>query len=209
MPIDLSVYLVTDRPLCLGRDILDIAREAIQAGVTIVQLREKETPTRDFVALGHAIKTITKAHGVPLLINDRLDVAMAIDADGVHIGQSDMSYPDARRLLGYDKIIGLSIDTENQLRDAQSLDVDYLGVGPVFPTQTKTDTSGVWGLEGFKQARTISSHKLVAIGGIDIHNAADVIRSGADGIAVVSAICSAPSPAHAVRALKNAVCNPQ
>jgi len=209
MPIDLSVYLVTDRPLCLGRDILDIVREAVQAGVTIVQIREKETPTRDFVALGHAIKAITKTHGVPLLINDRIDVAMAIDADGVHIGQSDMNYADARRLLGYDKIIGLSIDTERQLHEAQSMDVNYLGVGPVFPTQTKKDTSGDWGLEGFKNARSISSHKLVAIGGIDTHNAADVIRSGADGVAVVSAICSAPSPALAVTALVRAIRNQQ
>lgn len=205
MPIDLSMYLVTDRPLCLGKNLLDIVREAVQAGVTMVQLREKKASTREFVALGHAIKAITKAHNVPLLINDRVDVALAIDADGVHIGQNDMDYADARRLLGYDKIIGLSIDTQEQLHEAQSLDVNYLGLGPIFPTTTKTDTSAEWGIQGLRQAHNFSCHPLVAIGGITTNNAAMVMASGADGIAVVSAICSAPSPSQAVAALQKVV----
>ena len=207
MNIDYSVYLVTDRPLCLGRNIIDIVQEAVQAGVTIVQLREKEASTREFVNLAMAVKKVTAALHVPLLINDRIDVALAIDADGVHIGQSDMRYDDARRLVGYDKCIGLSIDTEEQLLEAESLDVDYLGLGPIFPTATKKDTKGEWGLEGLKHARTLSRHPLIAIGGIAAANTTPIIQAGADGVAVVSAICSSPSPADAVKALQEAVYN--
>ncbi len=207
MNTDYSVYLVTDRPLCLGRNVLDVVREAVQAGATMVQLREKEASTREFVDLARAVKKITSALHVPLLINDRIDVALAMDADGVHIGQSDMNYTDARRLLGQDKLIGLSIDTEEQLREAELLDVNYLGLGPIFPTATKKDTKGEWGLEGLKHARSISRHPLVAIGGIGVTNATPVTRAGADGVAVVSAICSSPSPAQAVAALCRAVRN--
>jgi thiamine-phosphate pyrophosphorylase len=203
--IDYSVYLVTDRPLCLGRDLLDIIRQAVHGGVTIVQLREKHASTREFVELGRSVISLTRKAGIPLLINDRIDVAQAVGADGIHIGQSDMEYKDARSILGCDKIIGLSIDTWEQLQDATTLDLDYLGIGPVFPTTTKTDTSDVLGVAGIREARKKSSHTLVGIGGITRENAAQVITAGADGIAVVSAICSAPSPGKAAAALRRAV----
>ncbi|WP_462325541.1 thiamine phosphate synthase [Desulfoplanes sp.] len=205
MDIDYSVYLVTDRPLCLGRDLLDIVRQAVQAGVTIVQLREKQASTREFVELARATVEITRKAAVPLLINDRLDVALAAGADGVHIGQSDMPYGDVRGLLGPDRIIGLSIDTWEQLHDAGELDLDYLGIGPVFPTTTKTDTSDEWGIEGIRKARKHSPHPFVGIGGVTRENAEQVIAAGAHGIAVVSAICSAPLPQEAVIDLHRAV----
>jgi thiamine-phosphate pyrophosphorylase len=203
--VDYRVYLVTDRPLCLGRDLLDIVRQAVQAGVGLVQLREKQASTRQFVELARAVRTITSNASVPLLINDRIDVALAVEADGVHVGQSDMPFDLARKLLGPDKIIGLSIDTWDQLLQANQWDPDYLGIGPVYPTSTKTDTSGEWGLEGVQKARAASVHTLVGIGGITRDNAAGVIAAGAQGVAVVSAICSAPSPARAVKDLRRAV----
>ncbi len=203
--IDYSVYLVTDRPLCLGRDLLDIVRQAMHGGVTIVQLREKNVSTREFVELGRSVASLTRKASVPLLINDRIDVAQAVEADGIHIGQNDMDYADARKILGYDKIIGLSIDTWEQLQDATALDLDYLGIGPVFPTTTKTDTSDVLGIAGIRKARQRSLHTLVGIGGITRENAQQVIAAGAHGIAVVSAICSAPLPDAAAASLRQAV----
>lgn len=183
---------MTDRPLCLGRSVEQIVLEAVAGGVTAVQLREKECSTREFVALARGLKKLLAPRGVPLLINDRVDVALAAGADGVHIGQSDMAYPDARALLGAQALIGLSVETPEQAAQAESLDCDYLGVGPIFPTATKSDAAAAWGLGRLAELRKTSRHRLVAIGGINTSNAALVASAGADGIAVVSAICSAP-----------------
>ena len=128
---DLALYLVTDRGLSLGRDIESVVMQAVRGGVTLVQLREKEIDTREFIALGLRLKAALAGTGVPLLINDRVDVALAVDADGVHIGQSDMPYGIARRLLGHDKIIGLSVETMDEVVQANDLDVDYVAVSPV------------------------------------------------------------------------------
>jgi thiamine-phosphate pyrophosphorylase len=204
-PRDWSLYLVTDRRLSSPRSLHDVVRAALRGGVTAVQLREKECATRDFVDLARALKAILAPAGVPLVINDRVDVALAACADGVHIGQSDMDYRDARRLLGPDAIIGLSVETPEQAERAADLAVDYLGVGPIFPTPTKTDAAPVWGIEGLAALRRASRHLLVAIGGIDRENAGAVIRAGADGIAVVSAICAAPDPEQAARELRAAI----
>jgi thiamine-phosphate pyrophosphorylase len=190
--VDWSLYLVTDRPLCLGRSVEQIVLEAVAGGVTAVQLREKECSTREFVALARGLKKLLAPRGVPLLINDRVDVALAAEADGVHIGQSDMAYGDARALLGPDALIGLSVETPEQAAEAQSFDCDYLGVGPIFPTATKSDAAPAWGLDRLAELRHHSRQRLVAIGGINASNAALVAATGADGIAVVSAICSAP-----------------
>ncbi len=203
--IDYSVYLITNRPLCLGRNLLDIVGQAVQAGVNMVQLREKHAATHTFVELAQAVLQITRKASVPLIINDRIDVAQAVDADGVHIGQNDMDCQEVRSLLGPKKIIGLSVDTLEQLHAAKNLDVDYLGIGPVFPTTTKTDTEKEWGLDGIKQARQCSTHPFVGVGGITEGNAQDVVAAGAHGIAVVSAICSVPSPKQAVTNLQRAV----
>jgi thiamine-phosphate pyrophosphorylase len=142
---------------------------------------------------------------IPLIVNDRVDVALEIGADGVHIGQHDMDPERARRLLGPDAIIGLSIETIEQARAAVSLDVDYLGVGPIFATATKTDAAPPLGVEALAQIRAISRHRVVAIGGIGLENARQAIDAGADGAAVVSAICAAEDPERAARELRRAI----
>jgi len=198
----LSLYLVTDRGLSNGRDIEWIIEEAIKGGVTIVQLREKDIDTREFIELGLRLKKILNPYDVPLIINDRIDVALAVDADGIHIGQSDMPYDIARKILGPDKIIGLSIETFDELDQANGLNVDYVALSPIFSTPTKTDTASPWGIEGAKEFVKRSVHPTVAIGGININTAADVKKTGVDGIAVVSAIVSAENPCIAAKELK-------
>ena len=190
----LKLYLVTDRELSLGRSLEEVVSEAVAGGVTMVQLREKDAATGEFVELGRRLMSLLKPLGVPLIINDRVDVALAVDADGVHIGQSDMSYADARRLLGPEKIIGLSVENFEDLEAANKLDVDYIGISPVYGTPTKTDTAEPFGLEGLRKAVEMSVHPTVAIGGMNVATVGDVIAAGTDGVAVVSAICSAESP---------------
>ena len=162
---------------------------------------EKNLDTRHFIEEAVLLKKALEPFGVPLVINDRVDVALASDADGVHIGQSDMPYSKARELLGKEKIIGLSVENLQQVAEAEALDVDYIGVSPVFATPTKTDTATPFGLEGLRKAASISSHPIVGIGGINASNAAGVMVSGADGIAVVSAIAGAESPRKASKEL--------
>lgn len=200
------LYLVTDRSLTLGRPLEQVVARAVQGGVSAVQLREKEAATRSFVEAARQMKALLAPYGVPLLINDRVDVALAVGAAGVHIGQEDLPYPLARRLLGPQAIIGLSVETEAQVVAAEAYDVAYLGVSPIFPTPTKKDTRGSWGLTGLARVRRLSRHSLVAIGGLNVGNAAAAITAGADSIAVVSAICSAEDPREAAAALSAAVC---
>ncbi len=203
--VDWGLYLVTDRRLAGPRPLEELVRAALRGGATAVQLREKECSTREFVELARRLKVILAATGIPLIINDRVDVALAARADGVHLGQSDMDYRDARALLGPDAIVGLSVETTAQADAAESLDADYLGVSPIFPTPTKTDTAAAWGIEGLAALREASRHVLVAVGGINAANAAEVMHAGADGIAVVSAICAARDPEEAARQLRRAV----
>ena len=190
----LRLYLVTDTALSRGRTLRDVVAAAVQGGVSCVQLREKHLDTRDFVALARTLKGLLSPLGVPLVINDRIDVALACQADGVHLGQSDMAVQDARRLLPPGVFIGWSVETPQQVQQADRLPVDYLGVSPVFATPTKTDTSAPWGLDGLRQVRRATDLPLVAIGGIHHGNAGQVLQAGADGLAVVSAICSADDP---------------
>lgn len=197
----LKLYLVTDRGIAGSRDIADIVTEAVQGGVTMVQLREKNIGTRDFVNLAIRLRSVLAPFGVPLIINDRIDVALASDADGVHIGQSDMPFAIARRLLGPEKIIGLSVENFAQIEEANALDVDYIGVSPVFATLTKTDTAAPFGIEGLRRAVELSVHPAVGIGGMNAATAAEVMSAGADGIAVVSAIVGAASPRKAAENL--------
>lgn len=196
-----ELYLVTDRGLCRGRPLIEVVEQAVAGGVSVVQLREKKASTRFFVEEAVAIKALLQQHGVPLLINDRVDVALSVGAAGVHLGQKDLPYPMARRLLGPRAIIGLSVETEAEVLAAESYDVDYLGVSPLFPTPTKTDTRGSWGLPGLARVRKLSRHRLVAIGGLNAANAAAAVNAGADSIAVVSAICAADAPGAAAAEL--------
>ncbi|MGA1978085.1 MAG: thiamine phosphate synthase [Bacteroidales bacterium] len=207
MDFDLSLYLVTDRYLSKGRPIEWIVEEAVRGGVTMVQLREKDCSTREFIELAIRLRQKLAPLKVPLIINDRADVALAADADGLHIGQKDMPYDKARRLLGREKIIGLSVENIELVHEANNLDVDYIGISPVFITATKTDTSEPFGLEGIKQVMLLSRHPAVAIGGINNENATAIIQAGANGIAVVSAICSADNPREAASKLNKLIAN--
>lgn len=198
----LRLYLVTDQQALRGRNLTDVVKQAVQGGVTCVQLREKSASTRDFVELACALNKLLKPLAVPLVINDRIDVALACGAQGVHLGQSDMPIQLARQLLPPQVFIGLSVETPEDMRLAASLPVDYFGVSPVFPTPTKSDTAAPWGLDGLRAVRGLTDLPLVAIGGIHLDNAAEVLAAGADGLAVVSALCSADDPAAAARAFK-------
>ncbi len=199
---DLSLYLVTDRGLSRGRSTVDIVRAAVAGGATCVQLREKECSTRQFVAEALAVRELLTGTGVPLIINDRIDVALAVGADGVHLGQTDMHIADARRVVGSSMLIGISAECVEDAVRAQAEGADYIGISPVFSTPTKTDTAPALGLDGVALIRAAVSLPLVGIGGIGPGNAAELIRAGCDGIAVVSAIVSAPDPQQASAELK-------
>lgn len=196
-----GLYLVTDRALCGNRPLEEVVLSALRGGASCVQLREKDLSTRGFVEEAVRIKALMAPFRAPLIINDRIDVALAAGADGVHIGQDDMPYDLARKLLGPGAIIGLSVETWEDVERALTLDADYLGVSPVFETPTKTDTKGSWGLDGLRRIRAATRLPLVGIGGLNAANAAEAVRAGADSIAVVSAICAADDPLEAAREL--------
>lgn len=197
-----GLYLVTDRALCMGRSLTEIVAAAVAGGVSMVQLREKQISSRDFVELARAVKRVLEPSGVPLIINDRMDIAMIVEAEGLHIGQSDISYADARRIMGKDAIIGLSVENINQALECRDWGVDYVGASPVFGTPTKIDTASELGLEGLHEVKQLVDCPVVAIGGINGGNIADVVRAGADSVAVVSAICSAVDPRKAASDLR-------
>ena len=200
--MDFSLCLVTDENISGNRSVIDIVKSAVEGGVTMVQLREKKLSTRKIIERAIELKNILNHFHIPLIINDRLDIALAVKADGIHIGQSDMPFEMARKLIPESMIIGLSIETIEQALEAENYKVNYLGVSPVFPTPTKGNfDEKPWGLDGLRNLRKLSKHKLIAIGGINKSNAADVIKAGADGLAVVSAICAAPDPKAATREL--------
>lgn len=196
-----GLYLVTDESALLGKDLLCSVEQAIRGGVAAVQLREKTATTRAFVEKALEVKAITDRYGVPLIINDRIDVALACGAAGVHIGQSDMHYAMVRSLMPEGTIIGLSVENMEQVVEANGFDVDYIAASPVFSTPTKSDTLVEWGLAGVSEIRRASRHPLVAIGGIGVSNIATVSAAGADSIAVVSAVLSADDPCAAAREL--------
>ena len=199
---DLSLYLVTDRILSRGRSTCEVVREAIAGGVTCVQLREKACPTREFIAEARLLVELLRGTGIPLIINDRLDVALAVGAEGLHLGQKDMAIADARRIAGPDLVIGVSAESLADARRAEAEGADYIGISPVFATATKKDAATPLGLEGVRQIRNTVRLPLVGIGGISGENAAAVIAAGVDGVAVVSAIVAAPCPRSAAAALK-------
>lgn len=200
-----GLCLVTDRNLCGTRPLEEIVLESVRGGVTSVQLREKHLATRTFVATAAHLKALLAPFGIPLIINDRVDVALAVGANGVHVGQDDMPCETVRRLLGPTALIGLSVECWEDAMRAQDQPVDYLGVSPIFATPTKTDTRGAWGLEGLARIRAFSRHPLVAIGGLNEANIAEVVRAGAEGIAVVSALCAAPDPRQAAERLNHRI----
>ncbi|UXI03883.1 thiamine phosphate synthase [Photobacterium sp. TY1-4] len=195
------LYLVTDDQQDLAT-LTSVVAQAVAGGVTMVQVREKHGDVRAFIERAQAVKDILRGTGVPLIINDRVDVALTVDADGVHLGQSDMPAVLARQLIGEDKLLGLSIENEQQLIEAESLPLDYLGLSAIFTTPTKTDIKKAWGIDGLAMAIAQSSYPIVAIGGINAANLDAVVETGVDGIALVSAICHADSPRDAAAVLR-------
>lgn len=209
--IDYSLYLVTDRHLSQGRSTVDVVRAAVRGGVTCVQLREKECSTRAFMEEAWAVRRLLDEleTRIPLIVNDRIDIALAIGADGVHLGQTDMPITDARRLAGSSLTIGISAESVADAIRAEAEGADYIGVSPVFATPTKNDTAPPLGLAGLRAIRAAVSLPLVGIGGIKAENAAEIIRAGANGVAVVSAIVGAPCPERAAAALKQRIASVQ
>ncbi|CAE6942327.1 Condenses 4-methyl-5-(beta-hydroxyethyl)thiazole monophosphate (THZ-P) and 2-methyl-4-amino-5-hydroxymethyl pyrimidine pyrophosphate (HMP-PP) to form thiamine monophosphate (TMP) [Vibrio sp. B1ASS3] len=187
------LYLVTDDQQDLAT-LKRVVRKAVEGGVTMVQVREKHGDVRAFIERAQAVKDILKDTDVPLVINDRVDVALAVDADGVHLGQSDMPANIARELIGPNKILGLSIENEEQLAEADSLPIDYIGLSAIFATPTKTNTKKHWGIDGLKMALDTTSLPIVAIGGINESNIPQLSATGVHGLALVSAICHSEDP---------------
>ncbi|MFQ6001328.1 MAG: thiamine phosphate synthase [Anaerolineae bacterium] len=202
--MDWTLYVITDAKLSRGRSHLEVAQAAIEGGASIIQFREKEMTTRELVETARRLKELTNENGVPFIVNDRLDVALAVEADGVHVGQDDMPAALARQLMGR-KIVGVSATTVEEALQAQADGADYLGVGPIYPTGTKPDAVPPIGLEGLAQIVQAVEIPVVAIGGISEENAAEVIACGADGVAVISAVVSAPDIVTAARRLRETV----
>ncbi len=198
--MDFTLYLVTDRRWLGERTLWDSVEEAIRGGVTLIQLREKEISSREYLELARGVKGVTDRHGIPLIINDRIDIALAIDADGVHLGPEDLPVPIARKLLGIGKIIGASAASVDEALLLQAQGADYLGVGAVFPTATKQGTEKV-GLEDLRRIKAAVRVPVVAIGGINAGNAGPVMETGVDGVAVVSAIMDQADIREAARRL--------
>ena len=199
-----GVYLVTEESLSDGRTSVDVAAAALAAGIRVVQVREKLGTARRGLEIAAALRGLTHEHEALLLVNDRLDLALAVDADGVHLGQDDVPVATARSILGPDALIGLSITDPAQLDDFDVRDADYLGVGAVFPTGSKADARYT-GLELLAAARAAVDVPIVAIGGITLANAATAVEAGADVVAVISAIAGAPDPGLAARQLLEVV----
>ena len=185
--IDYTLYLCTDRQLMTTETIEESVELAIQGGVTVVQLREKECTSREFYEMAKAVKTITDAYEVPLIINDRIDIALAVGADGVHLGQKDIPVGVARDLLGADKIVGATANTVELAKEAWHAGADYLGAGDVFGTTTKSDTKHIT-LDDLKAIRDAIEIPVVAIGGVNDENIALLKPTGVDGAAVISAV---------------------
>nr|WP_295000272.1 thiamine phosphate synthase [uncultured Methanobrevibacter sp.] len=199
--LDLSLYLVTDKSEDVEKFLRTI-EEAIKGGVSVVQIREKTADTLDFYNLSLKVKDITTKYNVPLIINDRVDIALAIDADGVHVGQSDMPCDVTRKLVGPDKIVGVSAATIEEAKKAEKDGADYIGTGAVFPTATKDDAPKIT-KKDLKEIVDSINIPVVAIGGITLENAHELKDTGIKGLSVVSAIMSSDNPKKSSEELLN------
>ncbi|HCW69357.1 MAG TPA: thiamine phosphate synthase [Thalassospira lucentensis] len=202
---DLSLYLVLDPDLCRTHSMVETTMAAIAGGATIVQLRDKKVGTEGLIRIGRELMDAMAGTGVPLIVNDDIDAAIAIGADGLHVGQDDISARTARERLGRDKIIGLSIENEAVARKVDPSIVDYVGVGPIFATATKPDHKPAIGFDGLAQLIKIAKLPSVAIGGLKRDHVDRVFAAGADGLAVVSAICGQPDPEAAAHKIATAI----
>lgn len=200
--LDLSLYLVAGTSAAAGRDLVELMLAAVRGGASLVQLREKDRPRAEVIDLARTLKRRLSGTGVPLIINDDLEVALAADADGVHLGQDDGDPAAVRARLGPDRILGFSAGDLSEAERVDPAIMDYVGVGPVYPTGSKSDAGPAIGLEGLRALRAALDLPLVAIGGIDRAHAGEVMTTGVEGIAVVSAVCAAADPESAARALR-------
>jgi thiamine-phosphate pyrophosphorylase len=201
----LLLYLCTDRALSAGRSLLEAVAVAAAGGVTMVQIREKEVVSREFYKLALELRVLTRCLGLPLVVNDRVDIALAVRAEGLHLGQTDLPLSIAREIVGRDMFIGVSVGTVEEARVAQRDGADYLGVGAVFPTGSKSDAGEAIGLERLQEICGAVTIPVVGIGGVNVLNAAQMRRAGAAGVAVISAILSQPDIKAAAEALSQAV----
>ncbi|MFB0566827.1 MAG: thiamine phosphate synthase [Candidatus Aminicenantaceae bacterium] len=203
--IDWKLCLVADAEVAGEKNIISCISEAVEGGVTIVQLRGKKLKTREFLEIGQKSAEILKAKNIPLIINDRIDIALSCEAEGVHLGQRDLPLFFARKIMGANKLIGVSVNTVKEATDAEKGGANYLGAGPVFFTQTKKNLRPLLGLRGLQNITKEVKIPVLAIGGINSENAGDTIKAGADGVAVVSAILTSENIRHTARELVKAI----
>ena len=201
--LDLSLYVITDENL-IKKDIGKAVEKAIKGGATVVQYRAKEKDSRTMYKEAQEIKKVCDKYNIPLIINDRVDIALAVNADGVHVGQEDLDVEVVRRIIGFDKIVGLSTKNLKQVKEANHLPVDYIGFGSIFPTETKKDAK-LSGIENLKKAIEISLVPVVAIGGINLSNVDEVLNAGCTNIAVVSAVFKGKDIEENARKLKSKI----
>jgi thiamine-phosphate pyrophosphorylase len=204
-PVDWSLCFVADSEAAVGMDILHLIAEVVEGGATLIQLRGKKWTSREFLDGGIEAARFLRRRKIPLIINDRVDIAIACNADGVHLGQDDIPLPCAREILGKSRIIGISASTVKEAQTAEKGGADYIGVGPIFRTLSKQDAGPILGLEGLSAIREAVKIPILAIGGISASNAADVVPAGADGVAVISAITSAARPQKAAAKIVEAI----
>jgi thiamine-phosphate pyrophosphorylase len=204
-PFPYKLYLVTGEDACAGRNLLWVVEQAVKGGVDVVQLREKHKDTAAFIALAKPLKELLDSYNVPLIINDNIEVAMAINASGLHVGNTDVQPSVVNSRWTEYTHLGWSVEYLEQLQSPQMHYASHLGVSPVFSTDTKTDTVTEWGLNGIRQIRSLTDKPLVAIGNMNVTNAYDVIKAGADCIAVVSAISAAHNPQRAAYEIRNQI----
>lgn len=201
----LNLYVITDASLSKGRGHEEVARRAARSGADILQLRDKEMTTAQMVATAVRMRQIARDGGIPFIVNDRVDVALAAEADGVHVGQEDMPCALARRLLGPGRIVGVSVSSPSEAVRAEHDGADYVAVGPIYATASKADAGEPTGVGLIREIRQAVDIPIVAIGGINASNVEEVIRAGADGVAVISAVVAADDVAAATRNLAAAI----
>ncbi|WP_255343746.1 thiamine phosphate synthase [Geomicrobium sp. JCM 19039] len=197
------MYAITGEELHPNREMLEVMEEVLLGGASALQLRDKSSPKYDLIQKGKALKRLANRFGVPFFMNDHLDVALAVDADGVHFGQGDFPLIEARKLLGNQKIIGISTHSIEQAQEAERNGANYIGVGPVFQTNTKTDAERAIGVSGFQEISSSVRIPTVAIGGINEQNASDIIRAGAKQLAVISGVVAKDNVKEAARYYTN------
>jgi thiamine-phosphate pyrophosphorylase len=194
-----GLYIILDPSVSGGRSLTDVLKEAAKAGARLFQYRNKSASMKESYAEALVLRNVALDAGVTFIVNDRCDLALAVNADGVHLGQEDLPLDLARKVMGPDKLIGISTHNPSQVREVTSWKPDYLGFGPIFKPGSKQDHDPVVGLEGLREMRKLTSLPVFAIGGIQIDQAGEVMRAGADGVAVISAILKAPDIGHAVK----------